>query len=70
MTCNQDHCICVNKKTSLSITNYSRDELPNVVKISDIVTRIQKVAELAIWENGGRKVIENAKTKYLVNCDF
>jgi ADP-ribosylglycohydrolase len=50
--------------------NYSRDELPNLVKISDIVKRIQVITEQAIWEGGGRKISENGKTTYIINCDF
>ena len=50
--------------------NYSRDHLPNVLQISDIVARIQAVAEKAIWEGGGRKVIQDGKTSYIINCDF
>jgi ADP-ribosylglycohydrolase len=50
--------------------NYSRDGLPNVVKISDIVARTRAVAEQAIWDGGGRKVTENGKTTYMINCDF
>lgn len=50
--------------------NYSRDNLPNVLKISDIVNRIQAVAEKTIWEGGGRKVTQGGKTSYIINCDF
>ena len=49
---------------------FSRDELPNLVKISDIVQRIRDIAERAIWDGGGRKVTENGQTIYIINCDF
>lgn len=35
--------------------NYSRDGLPNLTLISDIVDRILVIAEMAILENGGNK---------------
>ncbi|MCF8346720.1 MAG: ADP-ribosylglycohydrolase family protein [Bacteroidales bacterium] len=35
--------------------NYSRDGLPNLTLISDIVDRILAIAEMAILENGGNK---------------
>lgn len=50
--------------------NYSRDGLPIVTKISDIVERIAAVAEKAILENGGGKRVVNGKITYTVNCDF
>jgi ADP-ribosylglycohydrolase len=50
--------------------NYSRDHLPVMFKISDIVQRISVIAEIAILENGGRKISKNGKTVYIINCDF
>ena len=53
-----------------SYLNYSRDDLPIVTKISDIVERIAAVAEQAIIANNGRKITENGKVSYIINCDF
>jgi len=50
--------------------NYSRDGLPIVTKITDIVERIAAVAERAILDNGGRKRMENGKVLYVIDCDF
>lgn len=50
--------------------NYTRDNLPNSVKISDIISRIKVVAEEAIWEAGGRKITKNGQTIYIINSDF
>ena len=50
--------------------NYSRDGLPIVTKISDIVERIAAVAEEAIVANGGKKVVRDGRTVYIVKCDF
>jgi ADP-ribosylglycohydrolase len=50
--------------------NFSRDELPNLLKISDIVQRIQHITELAIWNGGGRKITKDGQTSYIINCDF
>jgi len=50
--------------------NYSRDNLPIMFKISDIVQRIATIAEKAILENGGKKITRNGKTVYRINCDF
>ncbi len=44
--------------------NYSRDGLPNFTRISDIVTRIQRIAEQAIFENGGRKLKQDGQVVY------
>lgn len=44
--------------------NYSRDGLPNLTYISDIIDRILAVSEKAILENGGKKMEENGKTIY------
>jgi len=50
--------------------NYSRDGLPIVTKISDIVERIAAVAEQAILANGGRKTIRDNQVFYVINTDF
>lgn len=50
--------------------NYSRDDLPIVTKISDIVERITNVAEKAILANGGRKTTEDGKVVYVIRTDF
>jgi len=39
--------------------NYSRDKLPNMTTISEIVDRIYAMAETAILENGGKKLRDN-----------
>lgn len=50
--------------------NYSRDHLPNYNKISDIVTRILQIAEVAILEQGGEKVMEQDKILYRIVSDM
>ena len=50
--------------------NYSRDNLPVMFKISDIVRRITNIAEISILQNGGKKITKNEKTVYIINCDF
>lgn len=50
--------------------NYTRDHLPIVSKISDIVDRIITVAERAMFENGGRKIQKDGKEMYVIKCDF
>lgn len=50
--------------------NYSRDDLPIVTKISDIVERIADVAEKAILANGGEKITEDGKVVYIIQTDF
>lgn len=47
--------------------NYSRDNLPNYNKISDIVDRFLKVAEQAILDNGGEKKTINDQITFSVN---
>ncbi len=44
--------------------NYSRDNLPNYNRISDIVDRILAVTEQAILENGGKKFERSGKTYF------
>lgn len=46
--------------------NYSRDGLPNLTYISDIIDRILAVAEEAILQNGGKKVEKNGEIMYQV----
>lgn len=50
--------------------NYARDGIPILTKISDIVERIAAVAEQAIMENGGAKILEGGKVVYTIKCDF
>ncbi|MBT8204874.1 MAG: ADP-ribosylglycohydrolase family protein, partial [Eudoraea sp.] len=46
--------------------NYSRDQLPNLTYISDIVDRILAISEQAILENGGQKIQRNARVIYQI----
>lgn len=46
--------------------NYSRDNLPNMTPISEIVDRIYAIAEKAILDNGGEKSIEIDKIIYKI----
>jgi len=46
--------------------NYSRDNLPNYNRISDIVNRILAITEQAIIENGGEKFEQAGKTMYKI----
>jgi ADP-ribosylglycohydrolase len=50
--------------------NYSRDGLPIVTKISDMVERTADIAEAAILENGGRKTARDGQVVYAIECDF
>ncbi len=50
--------------------NYSRDNLPNFNKISDIVNRLVAIAEIAILENGGSISNENGEVTYRIKTDF
>jgi hypothetical protein len=50
--------------------NFTRDDLPTFTKISDIVSRILAIAENAIIENGGEKIIEGNKVFYLIRSDL
>ncbi len=50
--------------------NFTRDGLPAITKISDIVNRILVIAEKAIIENGGKKITEGDKIFYLINSDI
>ncbi len=49
--------------------NYSRDGIPIVTKITDIVERIATVAEKAILDDGGRKRTRTRKLLYVIDCD-
>ena len=46
--------------------NYSRDELPNMTYISDIIDRILAVSEKAIVENGGKIIDNNGSISYRI----
>jgi len=46
--------------------NYSRDELPNLTLISDIIDRILAISEKAILENGGDKIEKNGEISYKI----
>jgi ADP-ribosylglycohydrolase len=50
--------------------NYTRDELPIVTKITDIVDRIAAIAEKAILDNHGSKFETDGKVQYRVKTDF
>ena len=50
--------------------NFTRDDLPPYVKISDIVSRILVIAEEAILGNGGSKYTEGNKIFYMINSDL
>lgn len=46
--------------------NYSRDGLPNLTYISDLVDRILAISEKAIMANGGTKEIRDGATVYTI----
>jgi len=50
--------------------NFSRDHLPNLTKISDLVLRTRAIAEQAIEDNGGRKMARDGESVYRIVCDF
>lgn len=50
--------------------NFTRDGLPNITKISDIVNRIMVITENAIMKNGGQKITQNGQVYYLINSDI
>ncbi len=50
--------------------NFTRDDLPIVTTISDIVERITAISQTAILENGGRMERKDDETTYIINCDF
>ena len=47
--------------------NYSRDNLPNMTLISDLVDRIMRISERAILENGGEKITKDGEIHYVIN---
>ncbi len=49
--------------------NYSRDNLPNFNRISDIVDRILTIAEEAILKNGGKKMENESGILYQIVAD-
>lgn len=49
--------------------NYSRDGLPNMIPISEIIDRIMAVTEEAILEEGGEKLRHDSGIVYRVNLD-
>jgi ADP-ribosylglycohydrolase len=50
--------------------NYSRDNLPNYNKISDMTDRLVRLTEKAIMKNGGKISEQNGKIIYSVKTDF
>ena len=46
--------------------NYSRDGLPNMTPISEIIDRILAVAEQAVLEEGGKIAVENGNVSYMI----
>ena len=50
--------------------NYSRDNLPNFNRISDIVQRLVTIAEQAILENGGSVSNQGGEIMYRVKTDI
>ena len=50
--------------------NYTRDDLPVRTPISDIVERIDAIAKIAIFENGGRMEMRDGEPTYIIKCDF
>jgi len=50
--------------------NYTRDDLPVLTPISEIMERIADITKLAILENGGRMQMRDGEPVYIVNCGF
>ena len=50
--------------------NYSRDNLPNYNKISDMTDRLVQLTETAIVKNGGKISEQNGEVIYFINIDF
>lgn len=46
--------------------NYSRDQLPNLTYISDIIDRILAISEMAIVENGGKVLDDGGQISYKI----
>lgn len=49
--------------------NYSRDGLPNAVRITDLAERMAAIAEQAILQNGGSKETIDGEVVYTILCD-
>jgi len=50
--------------------NITRDNLPNVFTLDDLIDRTLGIAEQAILEEGGRKEQKEGRTIYVVPCQF
>jgi len=50
--------------------NFTRDDLPLITKMDDIIERILAVAEKAIWDNGGCKFEKDGEVHYVINPNF
>lgn len=50
--------------------NFTRDGLPAITKISDIVNRIMAIAEDAIIANGGKKITQDSRIYYLIKSEI
>lgn len=50
--------------------NYSRDNLPNYTKISDITDRLAALTEQAILKHGGHSTEKNGQITYSIKTDF
>jgi ADP-ribosylglycohydrolase len=59
-----------NKPFNDRYINFSRDGLPIDNRISDLVQRTAAIAEEAILAGSGKKIDEDGKVVYVVNCDF
>jgi len=50
--------------------NFTRDNLPLVTRMDDIIDRILAVTEKAIWDNGSRKIVKDGEILYVINTDI
>ena len=50
--------------------NITRDNLPNVFTLDDLIDRTLCITEQAILEEGGRKEQREGRTIYVVPCQF
>lgn len=50
--------------------NITRDGLPNVFTLDDLIDRTLRITEQAILEEGGRKEEKNGRTVLIVPCSF
>ena len=50
--------------------NITRDGLPNVFTLDDLIDRTLRITEPAILEEGGRKEEKNGRTVLIVPCSF